>query len=314
MLDGKVSIATEALRPTRRRTRYPSPARCAPADRRLGSRCREDSTRRGRWPRWRPAEVGWPCHSWNCAATRRASTATSTTSSAGSPVDGRTLRPTRPTPTARRVGQTIAPGSCARACTRDPRPAVMRPELPLRLGTPDGYRASAHRAASRSARPPPTCRPPTLGRERARGRLPRCPLRSIRLAQTRPAHAHLRQLAEGRPHASLHETPRIQRFRRFRIPPSPAELARLLGLFSTWSKPWPNCRAPLSFSTRAAAAPSEGVEEQAEGFTDTQPRGRTAGLFSRGCFDYLERVAAPSVVVQKYKRLRAVEVALCGTL
>ena len=87
-----------------------------------------------------------------------------------------------------------------------------------------------------------------------------------------------------------------------------------MGLFSTWAKPWPNCRAPLSFSTRAAATPSEGVEEQAEGFTDTQPRGRTAGLFSRGCFDYLERVAAPSVVVQKYKRLRAVEVALCGTL
>ena len=42
--------------------------------------------------------------------------------------------------------------------------------------------------------------------------------------------------------------------------------------------------------------------------------GPHSGLFSRGCFDYLERVAAPSVVVQKYKRLRAVEVALCGTL
>ena len=71
-------------------------------------------------PRRTRAEGGWPCQSRSYAATRRASTATSTTSNAGSPVGGRTIRPTRLTPTARQVGQTTAPDSCARACTLAP--------------------------------------------------------------------------------------------------------------------------------------------------------------------------------------------------
>ena len=109
----------------------------------LRSRCRESRAARcGCRPRRTRAEGGWPCQSRSYAATRRASTATSTTSSAGSPVGGRTIRPTRLTPTARQVGQTTALDSCARASTRDPRPGATRREDCSGLGIPDGYGAA----------------------------------------------------------------------------------------------------------------------------------------------------------------------------
>ena len=118
--------------------------------------------------------------------------------------------------------------------------------------------AFAPQAPWRAARRRPTAPPKRRPRWPSRGLL----RRSIRLAQTRPAHAHLRQVAQGRVDASRRESLRVSHFARLRFPSAPLiSLSFLVPVGSLGPLNGPNGRSEggeIRCQIRRASSPPRG--------------------------------------------------------